>query len=357
METVESLRHMIWRKSFRAKGGSPSMRGLVFLKEGKERKVELIDDVKLPKLTTTQVLIKVHYAALNSVDLVSKAPSEPVGVEFVGVIEKLGWVGGDKVHMFPFAIGQVVFGMCESGALSEFVCGDADKISYRPDGMADEQAAAFSVSGLTAHQGLKFNKFAKGQTIMVIGASNATGGMFARQARLLGAEKVILADYGNKLEALESIDADALVNLDEQTLAEVVAEGECNLIVDAISDPRIPLEEGQLSFETQSYTLLARGGKFLLLNANPLDQLRKIIANSIGLNVQRRGFDTVLLQPNGLEIKQLAEWFEAGLLEQSIDSSIDFEDTEAINEAYKRLQANEECGKIIVKFPGTARLY
>lgn len=352
MDTVESLRKMIWRKSYRAKVGDPYMSGLVFAKDENSAKVELASNLKVPKLSTTEVLVRVHCAAINPVDLAGKVASEPVGVEFVGTIEKLGWVRGDKVHMFPFAIGQVVLGMCEAGALSEFVRAEAHKISYRPDGMANEQAAAFSVSGLTAHQALRNNNFSSGQTIMVIGASNATGAMFVRQARLLGASKIIVADFESKLDFLETLDPDAIINLDAEKLTDAVAPGECNMIVDAVSDPRNPLDVEP--FEPQCYTLLAPNAKFFAVNANPLDQLRKIIADAVGLNVQRRNFDTLFVEPRHEEIEQLAEWFEAGELEQSIDSVINFEDIDAINTAYARLKANEACGKIVVQFPPNA---
>jgi len=340
---MDVLRNLfVSKKNFKAGKGEHAMHAVVY---GKEGQVELANDIKVPGLTTTQVLVKVHCAALNRTDLQNKQPGEPLGTEFVGTIEKLGWTKGDKVHMFPFAIGDVVLGMAE-GTLADFVCADADKISFVPDEMADEQAAAFPVSGLTAHQALTFNKFTANQTIMVIGASDATAAMFIRQAKLLQAGKIIAVDTGDKESFCESLGADVFIDYESQSLEEVVGPAECDLIVDTLSDPK---NKDGTSFEKAARGLLVKGGRFVALNANPVDQLRKMIANSVGFNVQRGGYDTVLLTPKREEIKQLVDWFEAGDLQQSIDSTVKVNDIDGLNAAYEKLASRQANGKIVVR--------
>lgn len=246
--------------------------------------------------------------------------------------------------MFNFAIGDVVMGVAK-GAVSEFVKAEGDKISFRPDGMPDEQAAAFPVSGMTAYQALMGNKFTAGQTIMVIGASDATGAMCVLQAQLLKAGKIIAVDSSAKLEFLESLGVDEVVDYESQAIEDVVAAGECDLIVDAISDPAV--KDGP-HFEKQVKPLLKKGGKVVSINSSPLDQMLKNLSVSMGFNVQRGGVDAVVMKPKTEEIKQLADWFESGKLTQKVDSVIPF-DAAAVAAGLDKLKAGEATGKIVVQ--------
>ncbi|CAK9026289.1 Reticulon-4-interacting protein 1 homolog [Durusdinium trenchii] len=348
MDTLKGL--IMKRQSFRTKESGSKMTGMVYTKDS----MQMVDDLKVPKLTTTQVLVKVYAAGLNAVDEYKRripmmvSPDEPVGVEMVGRVEKLGWVGGDKVHMFPIAVGDEVLGMVDQGGLSEYVVAEASKITFMPETMPPEQAAAFPVAGLTAFQGLTFNKFSEGKKILVIGASDPAGAMFVKQAQLLKAGEVVVADVPEKLDALGELGVEEVLDLEEAPLAESLEGRTFDLIVDCMSEPQDKLEEGDFPMEKKCKSLLASGGRFMALNAKPIDQVRKLIANSVGLNVQRKGFDTVLVRPKSEEMKQLAEWFQEGLLEQPIDSVVPFEEG-AIIEAYEKIKTKQTKGKMIVE--------
>lgn len=347
---MENIKRLLNRKSFRAKAGEKSMKAVVYSRK-EPSGVRLAEDIKVPALETTQVLVRVHCCALNHLDYRKQeamgglftSEDEPVGVEFVGTIERLGWKGGDHVHMFPLAIGDVVFGMSK-GAVAEYVVAEASKVSFKLDDMDDEQAAAFPVAGLTALQALKNNGFGEGNTIMIIGAQDAIGVMFAKQAKLLGASKVIGCAEEEHQEFVSSFCSDVAAN---ESASELAAE--CDLIVDLVSDPAQKRKEGDPpTFFEQCKPSMKKDAKYAQINANPVDMARKLISDQIGFNVQRPGFDAPAVKPRSEELKQLAEWFQKGSLAQAIDSIVPFEQA-AIQDAYAKLKANKAQGKLVVR--------
>jgi NADPH2:quinone reductase len=85
-----------------------------------------------------------------------------------------------------------------------------------PEGMDDATAAALPNPGVSAWLSLAYRgKLAKGDNVLILGATGATGKLAIRIAKILGAGRVVAAGRNREvLAALHEVGADATIQLD-----------------------------------------------------------------------------------------------------------------------------------------------
>jgi len=122
------------------------------------------------------------------------------GLDLTGTVVEVGdsvtgWTVGDEVY----GIGK--------GSFAEYAAADPAKLSRRPAGLSDEQAAVVPVSGLTAWQALtRAGHVEAGQQVLVTGASGGVGTYAVQIAVALGAEVTAVCSAG-KADLVRSLGA------------------------------------------------------------------------------------------------------------------------------------------------------
>jgi NADPH:quinone reductase len=174
-----------------------------------------VDDVPPPTLSTGQVRVRVHVAAVNFPDVLFIANryqvSVPVpfvpGSEFAGVITEVADSAAD------FAVGDRVSGAALHGAFAEEVVAPAAGLTRIPDGVDDRTAAAYGVAHGTAYHALRSAaQVGAGQDLVVLGAGGGVGLAAVQLGVLLGATVTAVASSDEKLSAAASYGAAHLVN-------------------------------------------------------------------------------------------------------------------------------------------------
>lgn len=181
-----------------------------------------VQDAPEPEPKPNEVLVRVRAAGLNRADLGVAAghahgrqggPGTVVGLEFAGEVVAVGSEVPSGI-----AIGQRV--MCSgNGGYAEYAVADWGRVSPLPDAnMGWEQAATLPVALQTMHDAVVTNGgLAKGEAILIQGASSGVGLMGLQIARAMGAGLVIgtstdagrrarLKDFGADL-AIDTTDA------------------------------------------------------------------------------------------------------------------------------------------------------
>src|SRR6266446_2009538 len=153
------------------------------------------EDVEKPVPNDNQVLVRVHAASVNPLDLTIRGPllirpilgmrkpkDTRLGVDYAGTVEAVGR------NVTKFKPGDEVFGG-KTGALAEYVCVLADRaVTLKPANMTFEQAASVPVAAITALQGLRDKgKIQSGQKVLVNGASGGVGTFAVQIAKSFGA--------------------------------------------------------------------------------------------------------------------------------------------------------------------------
>jgi len=179
-------------------------------------------DLPTPAPERGEVLLRVRAVGLNLVDRFPKrshfahtreAPAAIPGMEAAGEITSLG----EGVH--GRGVGERVMAMVQGGC-AEYVCVHASLLMNVPPAMTWPDAAAIPVSFLTAHDALiTRGRFARGDALLVQGATTGVGLAAVQLARLHGAS--LIAGTSRSAEKLERVRA---LGLQLAICTEAVAE-------------------------------------------------------------------------------------------------------------------------------------
>lgn len=165
-----------------------------------------------PVARDREVLVHVHGAALKPVDKQLAGGSHyarPREVPFVCGTDGVGHLDDGQ---------RVFFGGCRPpyGAMAQRTVVPKAFVFPVPDGVNDEIAAALPNPGVSAWLALTFRaKLARGENVLVLGATGVTGRLAVRIAKLLGAGRVVAAGRNPQtLHSLPELGADATIRLD-----------------------------------------------------------------------------------------------------------------------------------------------
>lgn len=189
-----------------------------------------VQDVPEPTPQPNEVLVRVRAAGLNRADLGVAAghahgrqggAGTIVGLEFAGEVAALGAAVPPGI-----AIGQRV--MCSgNGGYAEYAVADWGRVSPLPDGnMGWEQAATLPVALQTMHDAVVTNGgLAKGEAILIQGASSGVGLMGLQIAKAMGAGLVIgtSTDPGRRAR-LKEFGADLAIDTSDAAWPDKVLE-------------------------------------------------------------------------------------------------------------------------------------
>ncbi|MEM7322798.1 MAG: NAD(P)-dependent alcohol dehydrogenase [Actinomycetota bacterium] len=133
-------------------------------------------------------------------------PKNPVpGADVAGRVVAVGH------EVTRFAVGDEVFGIA-SGSFAEYATAKESKLVAKPNRLSFEQAAASTISGITALQALTtVGRIKAGQNVLVIGASGGVGSFAVQLAKVLGGTVTGVAST-SKVDAVRSLGADHVID-------------------------------------------------------------------------------------------------------------------------------------------------
>jgi NADPH:quinone reductase-like Zn-dependent oxidoreductase len=312
------------------------------------------------------VLVRIHAAALNRLDLLMAGGLPGVSYEFphvvgsdgAGVVKEVGSAvrqvhRGDRVMINPtLSCGECpacrageeslcerlrVLGEHRGGTAAEYVVVPAENLALVPPAMPWSQAAAFSLATLTAWRMLVTRaRLQAGETVLIWGIGGGVALASLQIARLIGARAIVTSGAQAKLELARRVGADIALN---HRQADVVAEVRketgghgADVVVDSA---------GEQTWQG-SLRSLRRGGRLVICGATTgpmisLDLRRlfwhqwSILGSTLG---SRREYADIV----GLAAQ--------GKLWPVIDRTVPF--TDAIT-AFERLQRGEQVGKLVIE--------
>jgi NADPH2:quinone reductase len=156
-------------------------------------------DVPAPK--RGEVRIRHTAVGVNFIDVYDRTGLYPMPLPSVLGREAAGVVDAVGARVRSLAVGdRVAYTSTSPGSYAEARNMPADRVVKLPDSIADEQAAAMMLKGLTAHYLLRRTyRVRKGDPIVVHAAAGGVGLILVQWARHLGAE--VIAVVGSDAKA------------------------------------------------------------------------------------------------------------------------------------------------------------
>jgi NADPH:quinone reductase-like Zn-dependent oxidoreductase len=197
-----------------------------------------LEDLPYPTAADNDVIVQVHAAGFIRTELEwertwtdragrDRTPSV-LGHELSGVVVELGY------GTTGLSVGQRVFGLTDwarDGSLAEYTAVEARNLAPLPADVEHVGAAAVSISGLTAWQGLFDHAgLTTGQTVLIHGAGGGVGSIAVQLAHEVGAV-VIGTGRAADREAALALGAQAFLDLGADKLEDA---GQVDVVFDVI---------------------------------------------------------------------------------------------------------------------------
>lgn len=306
-------------------------------------------DIPFPEPGAGQILLRVRATALNRGELIAGSvmhggAEKLGGTEAAGEVQAVGegvtgWRKGDRV------MGRVLGRGC--GAFAESAVMQVHQAMRAPERLSWEQAAAVSVSFLTAYDAVvAYGRLRRGEWLLVVGASSSTGVASIQTGKILGARVIGTSGSGKKLERLKAVGLDAGIRTRGADFAATVRE-----VTGAGADVAVNCVGG--SMFAQCMRSLAFGGR--LATVGYVDgvfkaeiDLQELHANRhvvYGISNSRLGEEGRAETVRGF-VRDVLPAIADGRIAPVIDRIFPFDELPA---AKDYMESNAQVGKIVVR--------
>ena len=320
------------------------MRAIEVKQTGGPDVLELVD-VPKPAAGAGEVLVKVHAAGVNFIDVYlregrypSALPAIP-GQEGAGIVEAVG------AGVSGFREGDRVCWSNTRGSYAEFVSVPADQLIPVPGDVRIDDAAAVLVQGLTAHY-LAYDTYAikAGDTVLIHAGAGGVGLLLTQVAKMLGARVLTTVSTAQKAELSRDAGADRVINYTTESFLEVVKQETGGEGLPVVYD-----SVGKTTFEDSLKCLRPRGLMALYgASSGPVPPFDLIRLSQMGsLYVTRPTMKDYLRTRSEVErrFKDLFSWIAAGKLRVRIGHRYPLADAA---QAHRDLEARKTTGKILL---------
>lgn len=324
------------------------MKAIRYCEYGNPKDVLKVAEVEKPVPNNNQVLIRVHAAALNPLDLTIRTPlwirlltghrkpkETRLGVDYSGTVEAAG------KNVTQLKVGDEVFGG-KVGAYAEYLCAGADRaVMQKPANVSFEQAAAVPVAALTALQGLRDKGHIQpGQKVLINGASGGVGTFAVQIAKSFGAQVTAVTSTRN-VDLVRSIGADHVIDYTKEDFTRT--DQRYDLIYDLVNNHSFA-ERRQILTPKGICVMVGFGGSGW--HDETLGRLGGALAALVRSWFVSQKFVIFLANLNRPDLKVLAELMESGKLTPVIDRTYKLGE---VPDALEYLEQGHARGKVVVR--------
>ncbi|KAG0207809.1 hypothetical protein BGX28_001055 [Mortierella sp. GBA30] len=314
--------------------------------------------VPIAAVTGSNILLKVHAAALNPVDWKlmrsGVVPSLLMPKVRVPCMDVAGTVVGVGPKATRFHVGDEVIAMLDfsqSGALTEYTVVAESLLVKKPQRWSFEQAAAWPLVASTVWQGLVVRgHIKKGDRVLINGASGGTGTVAVQMATALGAYVVGVCSTAN-VQLVKDIGADEIVDYKTTNVTEKYRNQDFDIVFDTVGTAA--------EIWANNKTILKPTGSLIRI-AGPVDVMDspfKFIGAGIQVGshklisfLQRGpGYHLYTTFPDGKVLdKAIKTLDEIAKADPVIDSVNEFT-LPSVLAAFEKSQSGRARGKIVIK--------
>ena len=223
-------------------------------------------DVPDPIVGEEDVLVEIHYAALNRADLMQRAGDYPpppgcpdwMGLEIAGYIREMGTIAREKSS---FKCGDAVCALLGGGGYAEYVNVKYDMLMPVPEGVSLCEAAAMPEAFCTAYLNLFREGGGKaGNTMLMQAGASGLASVVIPMAKAFGMRVITTVRSAEFVEKVRPLGADVIVDTSATKLADILAdELEAGTPVDIAIDCLGGAEMGEV------LPYLARGARWIMI--------------------------------------------------------------------------------------------
>ncbi len=345
------------------------MKAVVFHEQGGIDKL-LYEDVPVPVIAPSEVLVEVKACAVNYLDISVRRDRPEVqpfphilGSDIAGDVVEVGSdvrnvAVGDRVVLSPcISCGecsdclngdenmcdfQEILGFQSNGGYAEYVKSPAKNVIPISSEFSYSHASAIPTAYLTAwHMLISRAKIRPGESVLILSAGSGVGSAALQISKLCGVAVIATASTDEKLERARQMGADFTINYTQTDFSKAVREMTDNRGVDIVFE-----HVGSATWE-ESMASLAKNGRLVTCGVTTGNiariNIRKIYQRQLTILGSALGSTS--------ELRTIIRLAEGGKLSPIVDRVLPLQ---AAAEAHRILENRENFGKICL-CPNVAR--
>ncbi|MBA6250948.1 NADP-dependent oxidoreductase [Colwellia sp. MB3u-55] len=293
----------------------------------------IIGDLPKPRISASQVLIKVKAAGVNPVDFhIRNGMLKDSGTHELPLV--LGWDAAGIVsevgqHVTDFKLGDEVYvysPLTEQGAQAEYLAVNADVVAHKPVSLNFIQSAAVPLAALTALQALTTHgELQKGQKVLIHNASGGVGSFAVQIAKNIGAYVIATGSQAKK-DFIMGLGADEFIDYKQDNFEQHVFD--MDLVFAAV---------GGNNIVERSLAVIKPNGRLISL----LDEIDEKKAQSQNIHYAR-----MIVEPSRIGLNIITDMLEVNQLQVTIDSVFSLDDAK---QAMSKSESARTTGKIVIE--------
>ncbi|MXO04459.1 NADP-dependent oxidoreductase [Flavobacterium sp. HBTb2-11-1] len=331
------------------------MKAYILPKYGKAEKL-LLSDVKIPEIGDYEVLVEIHAASINQLDLKIKNGDFKLilpyqlplilGHDIAGIVVETG----SKISRFK--IGDQIYGRAADfhiGSFAEYIAVNENDMALKPKNISMEQAASIPLVGLTVWQAFAEKaKLGKGQKVFIQAGSGGVGTIAIQLAKHLGTFVATTASEKN-FDMMKDLGADIVIDYKKDNFENI------------LKDYDLVLNSQDVKTLEKSLTILKPGGSIISISGPPTPEFAKSIGASAiisfilwltSMKIRNRAknlninYSFLFMKANGRQLEQIGNLLESKAIKPVVDKVFSFEQT---NDAFEYMEKGHAKGKVVVK--------
>ena len=324
-----------------------SMKAMVIKEVGSSDVFQQVERA-VPLVKAGHLVIEVKATSVNPLDTMLRSTATPwsdnlpeiLHGDVAGIVTEIG------EGVVDFNVGDEVYGCAggiagTDGALAEFMLVDRDLMALKPKTLTMSQAAALPLVSITAWEALHDKlKIQAGDNVLIHGATGGVGHIAIQLAKYFGAT-VSATSTPRNVTLAQTLNADNVINIAQQSVAEYVEQYTDGIGFDAIFDT-VAGDNIQKSFEAVRFN----GGVATIL---PVDDVIQVALESLS-------FHSVLMliplvhglnrSSHGKILTKISELVDAGVISPLIDKQ-QFTIWQ-VAAAHSYLESGKAVGKVVL---------
>ncbi|QWF59809.1 NADP-dependent oxidoreductase [Ralstonia solanacearum] len=331
------------------------MKAFIIDRYGK-KEVGRIAEVPEPELRDDDVLIQIHAASVNLLDVkIRNGEFKPIlpyrmplvlGHDVAGTVVKVG----PRVRRFK--LGDEVYARPDDfriGTFAEYIAVKEGSLAHKPANLSMEEAASIPLVALTAWQVLvETAKLKKGQKVFIQAGSGGVGTIAIQLAKHLGAFVATTTSTGN-VEWVKALGADVVIDYRKQDFATELRD--YDVVLNSLGNDELE----------KSLQVLKPGGHLISISgpptpefaadqtlAWPLKQVLRLLSRSIRKKAKRLGihYTFVFMRASGSQLGEISSLIESGVIKPAVDRIFPFN---SVAEALAYVETGRAKGKVVIK--------
>lgn len=331
------------------------MKAFIIERYGKQE-VGRVADMPEPTLQHDDVLIDIHAAAVNVLDIKIRSGQFKallpyrmpliLGHDLAGTVIRVGprvqrFKPGDPVYARPDDL--------RIGTFAERIAVKESALAHRPANLTMEEAASVPLVALTAWQVLiEVAKLKKGQKVFIQAGSGGVGAIAIQLAKHLGAFVATTTSTDN-VAWVKALGADLVVDYKKQDFESVLRD--YDLVLNSQGNNELK----------KSLQILRRGGHLVSISgpptpefavkqglAWPLRQALRLLSFGVRHKARQLGvtYTFLFMRADGVQLQNITSLIESGAIKPVVDRVFPLAETA---EALSYVATGRTKGKVVVK--------